>query len=362
MVRRIAAFWGKRRLGRWPSYLLAICALLASTVEAAYQDAAEYVDAETASVPRWTTSLVAGPYGSVHAAQVALPLDEGDVAGTAIGLSLGGLGAPADTVVVTGVGEEADNLVTGSAGDARPAVARFPEVARETKSDLMMSRAGFAERFKVDPDAGGMVRIPRFVIEPPEPADKPLIHSFLKADPPKNGKPIMVASLDPTAGLSHVIAFQPLLASPLEEVWRGRVVIDDFDGDRHCLATAIYFEARGESEEGQRAVAQVVLNRVLDSRYPDTVCGVVFQNQTWRNRCQFSFACDGRPERINDKTSWATAMTIAEEALKGDYFDEGIGEATHYHATYVRPRWSRYLRKVERVGTHIFYQLKPGQR
>jgi spore germination cell wall hydrolase CwlJ-like protein len=158
-----------------------------------------------------------------------------------------------------------------------------------------------------------------------------------------------------------MIAFQPLLTSPLEEVWRGPIEIDDFESERHCLATAVYFEARGESDEGQRAVAQVVLNRVLDSRYPDTVCGVVFQNQNWRNRCQFSFACDGRPERISDKGSWATAVKIAEDALDGDYFDKGVGGATHYHATYVRPRWSRYLEKIERVGTHVFYQLRPGQ-
>ena len=72
-----------------------------------------------------------------------------------------------------------------------------------------------------------------------------------------------------------------------------------------CLATAIYFEARGESYRGQVAVAQVVLNRVKHKLYPDTICGVVFQNQNRRNSCQFSFACDGRPERITDDKSWA---------------------------------------------------------
>ncbi|MEJ8571707.1 cell wall hydrolase [Microbaculum marinum] len=336
--------------------------MLASTVQAAYQDAGALVDLETASVPRWKATLVASPYGSEHSPQIALPLgNAAPIVDRPIGLSLGSLGMPSDTVVIAPSHEDADAIVTGSfeADSEAPA---FPEVVREGKGDLLMSRAGRPERFDIDPDAGGLVRKPRLMIEPPKESDREMIHSFRKVEPPTNGKPIMVASLDPTAGLSHVIAFQPLLTSPLEDVWRGRIEIQDYDRDRHCLATAIYFEARGESISGQKAVAQVILNRVLDYRYPDTVCGVVFQNQTWRNRCQFSFACDGRPERISDKGSWATAVKIAEEALDGDYFMEDIGEATHYHATYVQPRWSRYLNKVERVGTHIFYQLRPGQR
>ncbi|WP_436642965.1 cell wall hydrolase [Microbaculum sp. FT89] len=362
-MRRIAALSGGHRVRSFAPYLLALGGFLASTVQAAYQDAAAVVDIEAASSPRWMATLVAQPYGSVHAAKVALPLRDQDADfDKPIGISLSSLGVPSETIVVARQSKDGDPVVTGSIGDSGQETPSYPEVVRETKGDLMMSRAGFGERFKVDPDAGGMVRIPRYVIEPPEPADKPMIQSFLKVDPPKNGKPVMVASLDPQIGLNHVIAFQPLLASPLEEVWRGRIEIDDFERDRHCLATAVYFEARGESEDGQRAVAQVVLNRVLDSRYPSTVCGVVFQNQSWRNRCQFSFACDGRPERIDDKGSWSKAVKVAEDALVGDYFDEGIGEATHYHATYVRPRWSRYLKKVERVGTHIFYQLRPGQR
>jgi len=339
-----------------------MAALLSSTVQAAYQDAGALVDLETASVPRWTNTLVASPYGSEHNAQLSLPLGKSaPLLDQPVGLSMGSLGAPSQTLVLAPANGDEEAILTGSIPGTRGSVS-FPEVVRETKGDLLMSRAGRPDRFDIDPDAGGMVRKPRFIIEPPKEEEKELLHSFRTFDPPKVGKPIMVASLDPTAGLGHMIAFQPLLTSPLEEVFRGRIEIVDYDRDRHCLATAIYFEARGESEAGQKAVAQVVLNRVLDYRYPDSVCGVVFQNQTWRNRCQFSFACDGRPERINDKGSWSTAVRIAEEALDGDYFLEGVGEATHYHATYVRPRWSRYLNKMEKVGTHIFYQLRPGQR
>lgn len=361
-MRSIATLFGGHRVRAFGPYILAAAAFLSSTVEAAYQDAGALIDMETASAERWQTTLVAGPYGSAHAAQVSLPLsDSAPLLDQPVGLSLGSLGTAGDMIVLSSQ-HDADPIVTGSVSGALKSAPAYPRVVRETKGDLLMSRASEPKRFDVDPDGGGLVRMPRFFMDPPKEEEKALIHSFQKFDTPKNGRPIMVASLDPTAGLEHVIAFQPLLTSPLEEVWRGRIEIEDYDRDMHCLATAIYFEARGESQAGQRAVAQVILNRVLDYRYPDTVCGVVFQNQTWRNRCQFSFACDGRPERINDKGSWATAVDIAKAALDGDYFLEGVGEATHYHATYVSPRWSRALRKVEKVGTHVFYQLRPGQR
>lgn len=127
-----------------------------------------------------------------------------------------------------------------------------------------------------------------------------------------------------------------------------------------CLATAIYFEARGESYRGQVAVAQVVQNRVKDHRYPDTICGVVFQNQNRRNSCQFSFACDGIPEVINDQKSWAQAQDIAERFMAGELYLTEVGDATHYHATYVRPAWAPRMQKVTQIGLHVFYKFKRG--
>lgn len=125
---------------------------------------------------------------------------------------------------------------------------------------------------------------------------------------------------------------------------------------KKCLTEAIYFEARGESETGQYAVAQVVMNRVRSGMYPDTVCGVVYQNRHLRNRCQFSFACDGTRLVIRDRKSWAIASRIADEVLKEDFFMPEIGSATHYHATYVRPHWIRGMDKLDRIGSHIFYR------
>lgn len=129
-----------------------------------------------------------------------------------------------------------------------------------------------------------------------------------------------------------------------------------------CLATAIYFEARGESEKGQIAVAQVVLNRLKNPAYPNTICGVVYQNKNKRNRCQFSFACDGRTDRITDKRSWAASQALARRIMNDDrtLYMADIGAATHYHATYVKPRWARSMKRMDKIGRHIFYKTKYG--
>jgi len=129
-----------------------------------------------------------------------------------------------------------------------------------------------------------------------------------------------------------------------------------------CLATAIYFEARGEPERGQIAVAQVVLNRLKNPAYPNTICAVVYQNKNRRNACQFSFACDGRPDRINDQKAWTESKTLATKILNDDreMFLPDVGAATHYHASYVRPRWARSMKKVDKIGRHIFYKTKDG--
>lgn len=130
---------------------------------------------------------------------------------------------------------------------------------------------------------------------------------------------------------------------------------------RKCLAEAIYFEARSESEAGMAAVAQVVLNRTLSRLYPNSVCGVVYQNRHRYKACQFSFACEGKSLRITEPGPWATAKRIAKEVLEGHTYLAKVGGSTHYHATYVRPRWAKKLKRMNKIGTHIFYKLRPGQ-
>ncbi|GGC62308.1 cell wall hydrolase [Chelatococcus reniformis] len=131
--------------------------------------------------------------------------------------------------------------------------------------------------------------------------------------------------------------------------------------EQRCLAEAIYFEARSEPEAGQAAVAQVVLNRVRSGLYPTSVCGVVYQNRHRHNACQFSFACEGRRLVTNDRDSWQSAVRIAQQVLDGTTYLADVGGATHYHADYVRPRWASKLKKMDVIGRHIFYKLKPGQ-
>jgi hypothetical protein len=136
---------------------------------------------------------------------------------------------------------------------------------------------------------------------------------------------------------------------------------DKLDREKRCLAEAVYFESRSEPEAGQAAVAQVVLNRVQSGLYPSTICGVVYQNRHRYKACQFSFACEGKSLRITERESWERAVRIASEVMDGQTYNADVGRSTHYHANYVRPRWARALTKMDVIGRHIFYRLKPGQ-
>lgn len=122
-----------------------------------------------------------------------------------------------------------------------------------------------------------------------------------------------------------------------------------------CLAAAIYFEARGEIIDGQIAVAEVVMNRVDDWRWPDNVCDVVKENRHpgTLHRCQFSFYCNGQLEVVHDQRAWATAKEIAEGVLDSQ-ITLGL-DATHYHAVTVNPFWSNHYTRLGKIGKHVFY-------
>ena len=126
-----------------------------------------------------------------------------------------------------------------------------------------------------------------------------------------------------------------------------------------CLTSAIYYEAAIEPIEGQKAVAQVVLNRVRHPAYPNSVCGVVFQGAERRTGCQFTFTCDGALARTPNASLWKQARQIAEAALTGSVY-KPVGWATHYHTNWVVPYWSSSLVKAAIVGTHIFYRWTGG--
>ena len=133
---------------------------------------------------------------------------------------------------------------------------------------------------------------------------------------------------------------------------------DDLARAIECLAQTIYYEAGGEGPDGERAVAQVVLNRVRRPGYPSSVCGTVYQGSQRATGCQFTFTCDGSLRRIPGGALWSRAQRIAREAIVSGTVFAPVGHATHYHADYVLPYWADSLEKTIQIGRHIFYRLK----
>jgi len=148
---------------------------------------------------------------------------------------------------------------------------------------------------------------------------------------------------------------------------------DLFSQEKHpeayCLALNIYYESRGSNLADQAAVADVVLNRVEDTRYPNTICEVVYQGKqrpSWkdpskmvmvRNKCQFSWYCDGKADVPRDEEAWKKAQQLAWEMVYYNRLDITEG-ATHYHATYVSPDWAKDFQLIGRIGDHVYYRQK----
>jgi len=184
--------------------------------------------------------------------------------------------------------------------------------------------------------------------------------------------PQKLASVDPTAlpesaatpsagniSLPSTIAFLPPPAPglpPPSPAQRLKLEGKERAKAERCLANAIYFEARGEAERGQMAVAQVVINRAFSGFYPNDICGVVYQNAGRHLACQFTFACDGRSKAINERSAWARANRIAKQTLDGEIYLPEVAKSTHYHAVYVHPNWVGEMKKLVRYGIHNFYR------
>lgn len=214
---------------------------------------------------------------------------------------------------------------------------------------------------------------PSHTMSPVQPAEATLAPAPVITDGATPAVPLDVAlnSSSPTSSDGVVVAVETETGraqttsaqkSPLGEPANYAALIDPRDHARQmrCLAEAIYFEARSEPETGQAAVAQVVLNRVRSGVYPTTVCGVVYQDRNRPFACQFSFACEGRSLRIEEPGPWAVATRIAAEVVGGQNYNPRVAEAVNYHANYVSPFWRGYLRRVDRIGAHIFYAMRDG--
>jgi spore germination cell wall hydrolase CwlJ-like protein len=196
----------------------------------------------------------------------------------------------------------------------------------------------------------------------PERATKPSTKATLiSAVGPRADQPFLFLPLTPEEAYAYnasvPIAKLPnpaaaaLNLTPADAVTKARAV--------DCLTAAVYYEAASESVDGQRAVAQVVLNRVRHPAYPKTVCGVVFQGSERVTGCQFTFTCDGALARKPGEASWRRAQQVAEAALAGSVYAP-VGHATHYHTLWVAPYWSPSLVKVASIGAHVFYRWGGG--
>jgi hypothetical protein len=208
--------------------------------------------------------------------------------------------------------------------------------------------------FGADPMGGALA-----TLEPWGPDQKPVFET--------DDEPVVVAALpgealpgesppnETIARKGQVNIDAHALVSPAERLG---LVNDMEERGKHekCLTEAIYFEARGEPVRGQIAVAQVIMNRVFSGRYPNNVCGVVYQNANRHMACQFSFACDNVPDRVNEPAAWERAKQISRDTLDGKYWLTDVGKATHYHARWVHPRWVREMEKLDRIGVHTFYR------
>ena len=168
-------------------------------------------------------------------------------------------------------------------------------------------------------------------------------------------EPVPTAAVEPPPlpELAEDIA----VGSPARPFELGQASDHDAQTALECLTAAIYYEARSESEGGQRAVAQVVLNRVRHPAFPKSVCGVVYQGSNRSTGCQFTFTCDGSLARARQPGPWERARRIAEEALSG-YVYEPVGLATHYHTTAIHPWWANALTRAVTIGNHIFYRWR----
>ncbi|WP_417685287.1 cell wall hydrolase [Roseibium sp.] len=363
------------------------------------QDILSLLAEKKPEAPRWMMALEPASFATQITPTLALASAPPTAADPmkAPHLALTSAAKGADATMIAGLADLAREV-------APTVVPEEIEVNRSTKGDRFISMA--PDRQMVDMSAGAVYAmssmisnekkqkdLPRVAFVKPEPLDKDHSRrlkggaSASKDEGPLDLQKVMMARNAAAASFSLVSAYAPESVEDTKEPFRALFGAAKYEQDmpppedpenphwwaqkplplsvatkkeQRCLAEAIYFEARGESEEGQIAVAQVVLNRVKNPSYPDSICGVVYQNKHKRNRCQFSFACDGIPDRIAQPNSWKTAERLAKEVIGGKQYLKMVDASTHYHANYVAPRWRKAMVKRGQVGLHIFYKTRAG--
>lgn len=343
---------------------LAVIALLSWPSVAAFGDAAAQASIHTSSAKRWRLYFLATPaeahilpgIESFDAGRMALP----GARTSSLGYTVSDVPPVERTPYVPPPEEEAAPVRSPLPPRIAARFARntMTVLYGDTRLDTMTAHVQPATLSPEAPGDGATLTEAALVV--PKDGGTPEAKFLALTTPATDALPIQIAAMPVDFGPALSMAARSLVESGRGFEFGRRLAVPEKDLARakKCMAEAIYFEARGEPERGQYAVAQVILNRVRSGKYPNDVCGVVYQNKNWRNRCQFSFACDGRSDRIFDKDSWKLAETIATDVLEKGVYLPDVGDATHYHATYVRPRWARSMVKEERLGDHIFYRVK----
>jgi hypothetical protein len=305
-------------------------------------------------------------------------------------------GVPLPIVQARNVTGDQDALATDSNGVEPNAALKgtgrpFPAVDRVGKGNPLIELPGFntrrlsGKRSQADPhgykswpheleDPRDDEFDPGHTMSPPRPAGgddaEPATTAFEDGATPAAPLEFSLNSASPTSSDGVVVAVEAddsgVTTVPQISDADGKpnyaALIDPKDSVRQmrCLAEAIYFESRSEPEDGQAAVAQVVLNRVRSGIYPTTVCGVVYQDRNRPFACQFTFACEGKSLRVEEPGPWAVATRIARDVVSGANYNPKVGVAVNYHANYVAPFWTGYLKRVDRIGAHIFYAMRDG--
>ena len=353
----------------------------------AFQDMASLVSGSESSGARWHAFLKPSAIGSVH--QAELPFTDGDATGSISGSSLQqpGIG----TVALTTAKGTLDPLPDEDRINRSEKRSRIVSVA-PTAPPKAFSAGSVLQRqsLLLRPTLAREVKMAfaKTAIKGKEIQISQVFYRKETRKPAKPLLPVMIAELaDDTSikisanayapvepDFSRESPFQALLklepenlagANPVEpggHAWEANLLPNSVRSQKEqtCLAAGVYFEARSESVKGQAAVAQVILNRVKNPAYPNSICGVVYQNNNWRNRCQFSFACDGIKDRITEPANWRKAEEVAQAVTDGTIWLPEVGSSTHYYADYVKPGWARTMHKMKKIGRHIFYRTKGG--
>ncbi|MEW9837642.1 cell wall hydrolase [Mesorhizobium marinum] len=384
LVTRLVAATSRDKRSFLSPLIIGLGIWIAFPTVAAYQDMASLVSGVEGESARWNAFVEKAAAGSVHAAE--MPFVDADFTTASIagsGVSAPGIGKVSLRAKVANPIPDEDRVARASkkgrivqiAPVAPPKTFDAGSMFKRT-SLLVGPKAGEVKMaFQVPDIRGKEVEIATAFYMKDKNQRDPGVPAIL-ASLVNNDKPDILATAYAPAKPDYYKAspFESLMKDPDDT---GRFIPPVASGDhpwmreplpaavfsakeQKCLATAIYFEARGESLRGQAAVAQVVLNRVRNPAYPNTVCGVVYQNEHLKNRCQFSFACDGKKDRITSPASYKIAGEVAMAVTAGKIFLPEVASSTHYYAQYVSPRWARSMEKMKKIGLHIFYRTYGG--